>query len=100
MLKTLIVSTCKNRLAEAVLTTTHNLCFGSKIRKIGIPLHNRVLLYKSGFKGVYIAQTYFPDEQIQIISNSIIVCRLFFRQNMSYENEIKIQHIIRNAFCK
>ena len=23
---------------EAVLTSTHNLCFGSKIRKIGIPL--------------------------------------------------------------
>ena len=26
-------------LAEAVLTSTHNLCFGAKIRKIGIPLH-------------------------------------------------------------
>ena len=28
-------------LGEAVLTSTHNLCFGTKIRKIGI-------LYKSG----------------------------------------------------
>ena len=36
------------RLAEAVLTSTHNLCFGAKIRKIGIPLHTPVLLYKSG----------------------------------------------------
>ena len=27
---------------------THNLCFGAKIRKIGIPLHTPVLLYKSG----------------------------------------------------
>ena len=35
-------------LAEAVLTSTHNLCFGAKIRKIGIPLHTPVLLYKSG----------------------------------------------------
>ena len=26
----------------------HNLCFGAKIRKIGIPLHTPVLLYKSG----------------------------------------------------
>ena len=35
-------------LAEAVLTSTHNLCFGAKIRKIGLPLHTPVLLYKSG----------------------------------------------------
>ena len=33
---------------EAVLTSTHNLCFGAKIRKLGIPLHTPVLLYKSG----------------------------------------------------
>ena len=30
---------------EAVLTSTHNLCFGAKIRKIGIPLQTPVLLY-------------------------------------------------------
>ena len=36
------------RLGEAVLTSTHILCFGAKIRKIGIPLHTPVLLYKSG----------------------------------------------------
>ena len=35
-------------LDEAVLMSTHNLCFGAKIRKIGIPLHTPVLLYKSG----------------------------------------------------
>ena len=35
-------------LAEAVLTSTHNLCFGAKIRKLGIPLHTPVSLYKSG----------------------------------------------------
>ena len=29
---------------EAVLTSTHNICFGAKIRKIGIPLHTPVLL--------------------------------------------------------
>ena len=28
-------------------TNTHNLCFGAKLRKIGIPLHTLVLLYKS-----------------------------------------------------
>ena len=36
---------------EPVLTSTHNLCFGAKIRKIGIPLHTPVLLYKSGVQG-------------------------------------------------
>ena len=27
------------------------LCFGAKIRKIGLPLHTPVLLYKSGVQG-------------------------------------------------
>ena len=36
---------------EAVLTSTHNLCFGAKIRKIDLPLHTPVLLYKSGVQG-------------------------------------------------
>ena len=36
------------RLGEAVLTSTHNLCFGAKT---GIPLHTPVLLYKSGVLG-------------------------------------------------
>ena len=51
-------------LAEAVLTSTHNLCFGAKIRKIGIPLNTPVLLYKSGvgFNGVYITRTCFHDD--------------------------------------
>ena len=41
---------------------THNLCFGSKIRKIGIPLHTPVLHIKVGFRGVYITRTCFRDE--------------------------------------
>ena len=31
--------------------STHNLCFGAKVRKIGIPLLTPVLLYKSGVSG-------------------------------------------------
>ena len=38
----------KLELTEAVLTSTHNLCFRAKIRNIGIPLHTPILLYKSG----------------------------------------------------
>ena len=38
----------KTSIGEAVLTSTHNLCFGAKIRKIGI---SPVLVYKSGVQG-------------------------------------------------
>ena len=48
LLKTQIVGTPYKRLTEAVLTSTYNRCFGAEIRKIGIPLHTSVLLYKSG----------------------------------------------------
>ena len=49
-------------IGEVVLTSTHNLCFGAKIRKIGIPLHTPALLYiKVGYKGVFISLTCFPD---------------------------------------
>ena len=45
-------ATAKNllgkRLSEAVLTVTHNICFGSKIRKLGIPMQTPVFLYQSG----------------------------------------------------
>ena len=34
-------------LGEAILMSTHNLCFGSKIRKLGMPLQTQVFLYKS-----------------------------------------------------
>ena len=42
---------------------TLDLCFGAKIRKIGIPPHTPVLLYiNMGFKGVYITRTCFSDD--------------------------------------
>ena len=37
--------------SEAVLTSTHNLCFEAKIRKLGIPWDTPVLLYKSVVQG-------------------------------------------------
>ena len=36
------VRTASPRLAEAVLTSTNNVCFGSKIRKLGIPPANHI----------------------------------------------------------
>ena len=42
--------------------STNNLCFGAIIRKIGIPLHTPVLLYKIGVRGwVYFTRTCFRD---------------------------------------
>ena len=44
--------------------STHNLCFGAKIRKIGIPLHTPVCYIKVGYKGVYITRACFPDVHV------------------------------------
>ena len=52
---------------EAVLTSTDNLCFGAKIRKIGIPLHTPVLLYKSGVYGGIYCTDMFSDEGKEIL---------------------------------
>ena len=42
------------------LEPCHNLCFGEKIRKIGISLHTPVLLYKSGVQGGIHCTDMFP----------------------------------------
>ena len=42
---------CGYTLEPHRLTSTHILCFRAKIRKIGIPLHTPVLLYKSRVLG-------------------------------------------------
>ena len=42
--------------------STHNLCLRAKIRKIGIPLHTPVLLYKSGVLGGIHVTDMLPDE--------------------------------------
>ena len=64
----------------AVLTSTHNLCFGGKLRKIGIPLHNPDFPYTSGVygaPGINIARTYFPDD-------SQLYFRFFFLSRIAF----------------
>ena len=75
--KTLIVGTRQNRLAEAVLTCTHNLCFGAKIRKIGIPLHTPVYYIKVEYKGVYITWLCFSDGKVNLALGCPHCARLF-----------------------
>ena len=41
--------------------STHNLCFGTKIKKKVYPCQPQFCYIKVGFKGVYIARTRFPD---------------------------------------
>ena len=64
---------CGYTLAEAVLTSTHNLCFGAKIRKIGILLHTPVLLYKSGVQGGIHYTDMFHDVSVGVIIKMICV---------------------------
>ena len=52
LLKTKIVGTRKNRLSEAVLTSTHNLCLFSKIRKMmSISVNPSFSILKWGLRG-------------------------------------------------
>ena len=58
---------------QVVLTSTHNVCFGSKTRKLGTPLQTAVFFFyiKVGFKGLYIAWTCFPDD----LPSYLLPCR-------------------------
>ena len=68
------------RTDEAVLTSTHNLCFGAKIRKIGIPLHTSVLVSKSGVQGVYFTRTCFRHVGASFI----------YRINSQFQNHLRM----------
>ena len=48
-------------LSEAVLTSTHNLCFVAKIRKYVYPSKPNFFSIKVGCKGVFVTRTYYPD---------------------------------------
>ena len=45
--------------------STHTLCFGQKIRKIGIPLQIPVFLYKCGVQGGILFMVILPPPMIQ-----------------------------------
>ena len=59
--------TFAQNIGEAVLTSTHNICFGAKIRKICIPLGPPVLLYKSGVDGGIHFMDIFPDASAHFV---------------------------------
>ena len=47
--------------SEAVLTSTHNLCFRAKVRKNEYPCKPQFYYIKVGCKGVFITRTCFHD---------------------------------------
>ena len=52
---------CGYTLDEAVLTSTHNLCFGSKNKKKVYPCKPQFYYTKVGCKGVFVTRTCFRD---------------------------------------
>ena len=69
--------------ADAVLTSTHNVCFGSKIRKVGIPLQTPVFFYTK-VKGEYVSRTCFPDDEFyrsslfQLVKKMLLIIPVTF----------------------
>ena len=78
------------RLAE-VLMSTHNVCFGSKIRKVGIPLQAQVFYIKVGVEGVYISRTCFPDADIYPLIPHLYKAKLgYVVEHAGYDKVLKM----------
>ena len=67
--------------AEAVLTSTCNLYFGSKIRKYVYPCIPHFYDINFGYKGVFITLTCFPD--VYMNNNIIVILILSFQRSSS-----------------
>ena len=57
---------------EAVLTSTHNVCVGSKVRNLGIALQTPVFHIKVGFKGYTFHEHVFLMNRLQLCSYAFI----------------------------
>ena len=68
--------------AEAVLTSTHNLCFEAKIRKKVYPRIPQFCYIKVGLKRVYITRTCLPDG----LDESRLLQRLSLEQAIKHLN--------------
>ena len=67
---------------------THDLCFGSKIRKIGIPCIPQFYCIKVGVEVVYTTRTCFPDVLGSVVIDRKARCIIF-------KNCMPLSHIIR-----
>ena len=65
------MGTRKNRLAEAVLTSTHNLCFWAEIKKNNVhPFKPQFYCIKVGFQGIKIIQVCFRNEPVILLAGN------------------------------
>ena len=66
-------------MGEAVLTGTHNLCFGAKITKKDIPLRPCKAWFnciKVGYEGVNLLRTCYPDVGVLTSHLNTLLSRL------------------------
>ena len=66
-------------LAEVVLTSIHNICFGSKIRKIGIPLYTPVTDKGSLPEIAQYSPYYLPLNVLQLPKDQTIISYLLYK---------------------
>ena len=83
------MGTRKNRHSEAVLTSTHNLCFGAKIRKNVYPCKPQFYYIKVGCKGVFVTRTCFRDVFVNLVKITILFILTNFIQLETIETSRK-----------
>ena len=77
------------RLSEAVLTSTHNLCFGAKIRKNVYPCKPQFYYIKVGCKGAFVTRTSFRDVSLLNYQRT----EFLFLASMFYAKKRKISFL-------
>ena len=84
-----IVGTSKNLLAKAVLTSTHNLCFGTKTRKIIYPCKPQFYYIKAGFKR-YSLQGYVCIMIQTQSTEETSTCYVFYHNALQVSNNAQV----------
>ena len=67
--------------------STHIQCFRAKMREISIHLYTPVLLYKSGYKGVYITRTCYRF--FSISNQKEVLNQLIYRKHFHLQQNIQ-----------
>ena len=100
LLKTLWVHIRTTSLGDAVLMSTRNLCFESKIRKMACLFIPQFHYVKVGFKGVYFSWTCYPDasRNAQIYANQCIFSMYFSKYKM--QNFESLENCISDQIMK
>ena len=85
-----------DRLSEAVLPSTHNLCFGAKIRKNVYPCKPEFYYIKVGYKGVFITWTRFRDVFHALVWSNQILTTDFMNEGVMFRTYATFHFTSRN----